>query len=60
MKKAMQSHLKNNDIRQHSNWIRPLLNEYYDKMYDYQLNITKRQVIFKGSREQVFLFLNNQ
>jgi len=60
MKNAMDVHLKNNDISQHQNWIRPLLSEYYDKMYDYQLNLNERRVVFRGNREQVFSFLEKK
>jgi len=60
MQYAMQQQLKKDDDSHHAAWIKPLLCEYYDKMYDYQLEQKKRQIIFQGNREQVIAFLKKK
>ena len=37
----------------HRDWIRPLLRDYYDPMYDYMLSKREGQVLFTGTRDQV-------
>ena len=37
----------------HRVWLAALLEQYYDKMYDYQLSSHDRKVIFRGSRDAV-------
>lgn len=37
----------------HKDWIRPLLRDYYDPMYDYQLRKKSDRVIFRGSAEEI-------
>lgn len=51
---------QNNDLSQHENWIKPLLHDYYDKMYDYQLNKKNQQLLFKGNRIDVINYLKNK
>lgn len=41
----------------HSAWIKSLLVEYYDPMYDYQLKNKQERVAFRGSREEVLEYL---
>lgn len=36
----------------HRQWIRRLLGEYYDPMYEYQMNKKLNRVIYRGSREE--------
>ena len=36
-----------------SPWVIRLLNEYYDPMYDYQLEKGDRKIVFEGTQEQV-------
>lgn len=45
------------DTSTHSLWIELLLREYYDPMYDYQLEQKKEQLIFRGNEEAVRDFL---
>ncbi len=60
--------LLNNAIQQHScgnteahkEWIKVLLVEYYDPMYDYQLNKKHERVIFKGQQNEVFDYLTGE
>jgi len=48
------------EIESHKEWIKVLLVEYYDPMYDYQLNNKKERIIFKGNKNEVFSFLNEK
>ena len=41
-------------------WIKVLLVDYYDPMYDYQLSRKQERVIFKGNQNDVFKYLNNE
>lgn len=41
----------------HSDWIRPLLRDYYDPMYNYQLRQKAERVIFRGPGSDVRDFL---
>lgn len=41
----------------HKEWIETLLVEYYDPMYDYQIQKRSKQVAFRGTREEVLEFL---
>lgn len=41
----------------HQSWIRLLLNEYYDPMYDYQLARKQQRVVFRGNAKQVLRWL---
>ncbi|MCW2254674.1 tRNA 2-selenouridine synthase [Providencia alcalifaciens] len=44
----------------HFTWLCPLLNEYYDPMYNYQLAQKQDRVIYRGSYEEVMQWLNNK
>jgi len=48
------------EIDSHKEWIKVLLVEYYDPMYDYQLDNKKERIIFKGSKNEVSSFLNEK
>ncbi len=41
----------------HENWLVPLLNEYYDPMYSYQLSKKSERIIFRGDSTAVRDFL---
>ena len=41
-------------------WIKVLLIDYYDPMYDYQLSKKQDRVIFKGNQNEVFDYLTNE
>ena len=41
----------------HKEWIKVLLVDYYDPMYDYQLSKKQDRVIFKGKQNDVFEYL---
>jgi tRNA 2-selenouridine synthase len=42
----------------HKEWIKYLLVEYYDPMYDYQIQKRAAQIKFRGSSEEVVAFLH--
>ena len=41
----------------HKTWIRALLEEYYDPMYDYQISRKSERIVFRGDREAVLEYL---
>jgi len=41
------------DIDAHRDWIRTLLQKYYDPMYDYQLDKKSSRIVFRGSRDEL-------
>ena len=45
--------LPETDLEAHGEWIRLLLQKYYDPMYDYQLNKKLSRVVFRGSRDEL-------
>ena len=47
------------DNSQHRDWIRPMLELYYDPMYDYQLNKKAERIVFRGSASEVRDYLLN-
>lgn len=53
---AIEQH-REGDVNAYKKWIEILLVDYYDPMYDYQLNKSKERVVFKGSQNDVFDYL---
>jgi tRNA 2-selenouridine synthase len=43
----------------HRQWIELLLLEYYDPMYDYQIEKSGRKILFQGEAEEVLDYLQN-
>ncbi len=52
MQTAIAQHRKG-DPAQHMHWIRTLLKDYYDPMYQYQLSKKSDRVVFRGSYDDV-------
>lgn len=48
------------DTQAHYSWLCPLLNEYYDPMYLYQLSKKQQRIIFRGTYEEVEYWLTSQ
>lgn len=46
-------------VEEHKTWIHFLLNEYYDTMYDYQLEKKADRILFKGNVQEVKTFLRD-
>lgn len=54
---AVQSQINQNQLADHQAWIETLLAEYYDPMYDYQMQKKQHSVVFSGSIEEVVEYL---
>ena len=50
---ALKEHRLNNNTEGYSGFIEKLLSDYYDPMYDYQLNQKLDRVVFTGTAEQI-------
>ena len=48
------------DVEAHRDWIRVLLRDYYDPMYDYMLSKREGDTLFSGTRDAVQQFLSAQ
>ncbi|HBC19776.1 MAG TPA: tRNA 2-selenouridine(34) synthase MnmH [Alcanivorax sp.] len=48
------------DTGLHEDWIRTLLSDYYDPMYDYMLSRREGDIVFEGSRNEVMAFLEER
>lgn len=46
------------DAASHAGWIKDLLTDYYDPMYDYQIKNKQERIIFRGNKEQVLNYLS--
>ena len=55
---ALTAHTEGDDSL-HKRWIRELLTNYYDPMYEYQLSRRTDRIDFKGNAEQVSQYLRN-
>lgn len=44
----------------HKEWVQILLEEYYDPMYDYQIEKSPIPIIFRGNEKEILAFLNAQ
>jgi tRNA 2-selenouridine synthase len=58
MQSAIDAHLGGDPLG-HKQWIRVMLKEYYDPMYEYQLGRKADRVVFKGSYVQVLDYLSH-
>ena len=58
MQQAIALHREQQDTGAHRRWIKTLLTEYYDPMYDYQLSKKTERVRFRGTRSEVLEYLN--
>lgn len=52
LERALEAH-RRGDPERHVEWIRPLLGDYYDPMYDHQLDKRRERVLFRGDRAAV-------
>src|SRR6056297_1219194 len=60
LKKAYDLQIRKNDFELHKDWIKGLLEKYYDPLYDHHLNNLKREILFKGNFNEVLKFVKNQ
>lgn len=54
---AYNHQLTTGSIDAHKTWIRMFLRDYYDPMYQYQIENNTKNIIFKGNEDEVFHFL---
>ncbi len=57
LEQALVQHHRDNAPGAHLSWLAPLLRDYYDPMYHYQLGKKRQQIRFEGSYEEVQLWL---
>lgn len=60
MRAALDEQGHSGAVDRHRDWIAPLLSEYYDPMYDYQLAGKRERIVFRGAREAVLDWLAGQ
>ncbi len=56
---AFNAQKKSTSFEKYKEWISYLLVEYYDPMYDYQIEKNKEKIIFRGSAEEIEAFLED-
>jgi tRNA 2-selenouridine synthase len=57
MQDALRIQAQSGDVGAHREWIRPLLTEYYDPMYEHQRAGKASRIIFSGDRLAVTHYL---
>lgn len=57
---ALEEQKRNGSTEAHFIWLRPLLHEYYDPMYNYQLDKKCERIIYRGSYDEVLQWLRQQ
>lgn len=53
MQEALRQQFQNNSTAAHEVWIKELLQQYYDPMYDYQLGKKAERIVFRGNKAEV-------
>jgi len=56
---AIDTQKKTGELDQHKNWISYLLKNYYDAMYQFQLEKKRSRVVFKGDTSQVLTYIHS-
>ena len=56
---ALDEQIKNNSLHLYKIWIAYLLNEYYDPMYDYQIQKNTSRILFRGSSEEIISYISD-
>lgn len=59
IKQLLHAAHKSGDPERNKAWIEPLLRDYYDPMYDYQIAKRSHQVVFRGSAPEVLDYLQH-
>ncbi|WP_457809411.1 tRNA 2-selenouridine(34) synthase MnmH [Kushneria sp. EE4] len=54
---AFEAHVTTGDSQAHDGWLSPLLSEYYDPMYHYQLRQAEQGPAFTGTWQEVLAFV---
>ena len=53
-------HQQHGKIHHHLDWLKPLLSEYYDPMYQYQLGQKSERVVFRGNNAQCLAYIKDK
>lgn len=56
---AFRIQLQTGSYQLHERWIELFLKDYYDPMYQYQLDTTTKKIIFRGSTQDVLSYLQD-
>ncbi len=59
LEQAYRHQLEHGDLSLHKHWIEVLLTEYYDPMYDYQIEKSGRKIVFRGGDADVLEYLQD-
>ena len=59
MQQAITAHRDSGNTTLHRDWIALLLTEYYDPMYDYQLEKKRDRVVFQGRQAEIIDYLRD-
>ncbi len=57
---AINQQVTTGDSTQHKTWIKVLLIDYYDPMYDFQTEKKQQRVVFRGTQNEVLDYLQQQ
>ena len=57
---AVDRQLKSGSSDAHKEWVEYLLREYYDPMYDYQIEKRSEQILFRGKYAEVLAYLRDK
>ncbi|WP_226705098.1 tRNA 2-selenouridine(34) synthase MnmH [Microbulbifer elongatus] len=60
MQAALDQQLASGNVDRHREWITALLRDYYDPMYDYQLEQKSARIVFRGNQREVVEYLRAQ
>ncbi len=60
MADAIKAQQQRGETSTHREWIQRLLNDYYDPMYDYQLQKKAERITFRGDDKAIIEYLNTQ
>ena len=60
MERALQQQARDQSTTAHYDWVRFILLDYYDPMYDYQISKKQDRLVFTGSPAEVREYLNTQ
>ncbi|MBS3803755.1 MAG: tRNA 2-selenouridine(34) synthase MnmH [Oleiphilaceae bacterium] len=60
MTAALDAQEKNGDLGGHAEWIKVLLTDYYDPMYDYQLSQKEDRIVARGSHDELEAWAEKQ
>ena len=56
---ALKEHINNNNLEDYKEFIKRLLVDYYDPMYDYQIKKSTLPLVFKGNAKEVLAFIKS-